>query len=155
MKEFQVISVNANDGENDNIGNDTVIVVSDDDADEEGNTQVKQELDIDYENPTSEFLLNTILYDSCKYEVEHPLTCIRTNTLYTIKNKTVDQITCDDNGAYTNSRSTSKKFFVDIEENRVKTVRQFIRRVIYFIITDAALHALMRKFILIEIRFIM
>ena len=41
------------DGENDNIGNDTVIVVSDDDADEEGNTQVKQELDIDYENPTS------------------------------------------------------------------------------------------------------
>ena len=108
------------DEENDNIGNDTVISVSDDDSDEEGNTQVKQELDIDYENPTSEFLLNIILYDSSKYEVEHPLTCIRSNTLYTIKNKSVDQITCDNNGAYNNSRSNSKDFYVDIEDNQVK-----------------------------------
>ena len=40
--------------------------------------------------------------------------------MYTIKNKSVDQITCDNNGAYNNSRSNSKDFYVDIEDNQVK-----------------------------------
>ena len=98
-----------------------VTVVSDDDCFPAGvkNEGMKDEDNINYENPSSEFLLNVILCDSATYEVDNPMQCVRRNTIYTIKNKTQEQITNDGNGAYINSRSTSRNFFVEIENNKV------------------------------------
>ena len=56
-------------------------------------------------NPTADQLLQVILRDGKNYEVTRPLENGRKNKVYTVKEDNLEKITCDDNGAYLNSRT--------------------------------------------------
>ena len=51
-----------------------------------------------FDNPTSEELLNIILYTPDIVELDGPVKGIRQNFCYSVKNASLDEITADDNG---------------------------------------------------------
>ena len=47
-----------------------------------------------------------------KFEEQIPLKAVRKNKMYTIKNHSLNSLTCDDNGAYHKTRTTKIDYFV-------------------------------------------
>ena len=76
-----------------------------------------------FANPTAHELFEIILGNLCKYEVLSPLKGCRENRLYTVENCTLDDIICDDNGAYNHTNTSDGQFVVKSDENGVKFVR--------------------------------
>ena len=72
-------------------------------------------------NPSADSLFAAILLNAKSYEKCEPLKAVREDLMYTIKNKTLSDVTCDDNGAYLKPRNAKKLYCVKISENSVKT----------------------------------
>ena len=74
-------------------------------------TESEQEISsFDFCNPSAEDLFYQILIDPKKYEVNVPLKACRSNTIYTVKDCTLSDITCDDDGAYSNNNTVDSLF---------------------------------------------
>ena len=74
-------------------------------------------------NPSSQELFKMILTNPTQYEVQSPLKSCRENTVYTVKNCTLDEITCDDNGAYIGTNTSEGKFAVLMKGNSISLVK--------------------------------
>ena len=72
---------------------------------------------MDFEKPTAEDVFKVILLNPEKYEEETPLKNVRENKLYTIRNQTLESITCDDNGAYNKSNGNKRSFYVELKDD--------------------------------------
>ena len=67
----------------------------------------------DLKNLTANQLLLVILRNGKNYEVPRPLKNVRENKVYTVKEDNLEKITCDDNGAYLNSRNVKTHYLVE------------------------------------------
>ena len=76
-----------------------------------------------FDNPTSEELLNIILYTPDIVELNGPVKGIRQNFCYAVKNASLDEITADDNGAYLSQRKTTRLFFFGKNEENTSFLR--------------------------------
>jgi len=66
----------------------------------------------DVNNPTADSLFKAILLNPESYEKSEPLKSVRENLMYTIKDKKLEDVTCDDNGAYLKPRNAKKFYYV-------------------------------------------
>ena len=57
--------------------------------------------------------------DGKNYEVLKPLKNVRENKVYTVKENNLEKITCDDNGAYMNSRNVKTHYFVEESDGKI------------------------------------
>lgn len=73
-------------------------------------------MEFNYEKPSGHDILKILLVNPEKYEEVTPLKSVRRNKVYTIKNCRLENITCDDNGAYVNNNSNKKLYYVNICE---------------------------------------
>ena len=76
-----------------------------------------------FEKPSAQEIFRIILIDAAKYEETRPLKSIRENKVYTIRNQTLESITCDDNGAYACSNQNKRTFHAEINNHSTVTVR--------------------------------
>ena len=67
----------------------------------------------DFKNPTTHQVIRVILRDGKNYEVPRPLKNVRENKVYIVKEDNLEKITCDDNGAYLNSRNVKTHYLVE------------------------------------------
>ena len=85
----------------------------------------EQEITVfNFSNPSAEDLFYQILIDPKKHEVNVPLKACRSNTIYTVKDCKLSDITCDDNGAYTRNNTVNSFFYVDYNENGINIVKK-------------------------------
>lgn len=75
---------------------------------------------INYRNISAETLLDIVLRRPEQFEKLTPLKGVRENLLYTIKSHTLEEVTCDDNGAYLNPRSAKKSYHVEFSKCSLK-----------------------------------
>ena len=77
----------------------------------------------DYATPTVESLFKRIVLRPRHYEMETPLKGVRSDMFYTIKTDLFSETTADDNGAYLNSRSNKKQYFIETNEGKVTNIK--------------------------------
>ena len=70
-----------------------------------------------YKSPSGLSLFQALLVEPTKYEVPTPLKRVRENRMYTVRNCSLSDITCDDNGSYRDSNSNSKLYYVKMDGN--------------------------------------
>ena len=63
--------------------------------------------EFDYYNPTANSLFRIIMFEPRQFERDVPLKNQRENSMYTIKNAKIEDITCDGNGAYLKTRTNN------------------------------------------------
>lgn len=73
----------------------------------------------DVNSPTAESLFKVILLNPENYEKMEPLKSVREDLMYTIKSKKIEDVTCDDNGAYLKPRNAKKLYYVKISGDSV------------------------------------
>ena len=78
---------------------------------------------LNYENPSAELLLKTLLIDPSQQAVSAPLKRCRENRLFTVKDCTLVDINCDDNGKYHGYNKNSKRFYVEWVDGEIKVVK--------------------------------
>ena len=76
-----------------------------------------------FEKPSAQEIFRIILIDATKYEQTRSLKSVRENKVYTIRNHTLESITCDDNGAYASSNQNKRTFQAEINNHSTVTVR--------------------------------
>ena len=67
-----------------------------------------ESFDFDYVHPAGEHLLKIIMDQLEKFEEQMPLKDVRKNKIYTIKNHSLNSLSCDDNRAYLKTRTTKQ-----------------------------------------------
>ena len=77
----------------------------------------------DFYQPSASHLLECILH-TAKYEISAPLKGCRYNRLYTVKGFTVNDINCDDNGAYHQSNTSNHVYAKILDENNKVSIRE-------------------------------
>ena len=75
----------------------------------------------DVNNPSADSLLKTIQLVPHNYEKSEPLKSVREDLMYTIRNKKLEDVTCDDNGAYLKPRNAKKLYYVKISGDSLTT----------------------------------
>ena len=80
----------------------------------------------EFEKPSAKEIFQVILLEPEKYKENQPLKNVRDNKIYTNRNCSLDNITCDDNGAYRSSNNNKKLFYIQINGSslNVKLVHQ-------------------------------
>jgi len=74
-----------------------------------------------YTNPTAEILLLTAVLLKPQYFSEmEPSKGVCHNKMYTINGYKIEQINCDDNGAYEDPKSANKEYSVEIKGEEIK-----------------------------------
>ena len=76
-----------------------------------------------FEKPSAQEIFHIILIDAAKYEKIKPLKSARGNKVYTIRNHTLESITCDNNDTYTGSDQNKRTFYAEISNHSTVTVR--------------------------------
>ena len=77
------------------------------------------ESSFNFEKSSSEELFQLLLVNPELCEEKQPLKSVRRNKVYTIRNSSFDDISCDNNGAYINSNNVKRDFFVKITNSKV------------------------------------
>ena len=73
----------------------------------------------DHENPTAEMLLTVVLLRGKDFVEMEPLKGICHSKMYTVVGYTIKQIICDDNGAYGDTKSVKKDYYVQEEDGKM------------------------------------
>lgn len=81
---------------------------------------------LNYANPSAESLLTAILLKPKHFAEMEPLKGICHNKMYTLKGFSINEINCDDNGAYEEARSVKKEYVV--EQNDGKLTANVVRK---------------------------
>ena len=76
-----------------------------------------------FRNISSEELLRIILIESVEFKVGEPVKHFRRSKLYTIKNHTLESITCDNNSAYIKSNNI-KKHYVTLHDGNTLSAKK-------------------------------
>ena len=63
-----------------------------------------------FEEPSAQEIFRIILIDAAKFEEIRPLKSVLESKVCTIRNHTLESITCDDNGAYASSNQNKRTF---------------------------------------------
>ena len=84
-------------------------------SNELGNCVKQQITDFNYKKTTAEQLFRIQLEEPIKYKQLNPLKGIGANFMYTIKDCALEDITCDDNGAYHRSNSVKIEYHIKSE----------------------------------------
>ena len=74
-------------------------------------------LTIDFNNPTAESILNAIILCPENFKEESPPKAVRDNRAFTLEGFDHDEIMCDDNGAYVNTKKVKRYYHVQIKSN--------------------------------------
>ena len=77
----------------------------------------------DYATPTAESLFEKIVLRPRHYEMETPQKGVRSDMFYTIITDLFSETTADDNGAYVNSRSNKKQYFIETNKGKVTNIK--------------------------------
>ena len=72
----------------------------------------------DHANPTAEMLLSVVLLRGKDFVKMAPLKEICHNKMYTVHEYTINQINCDDNGAYRDTGSVKKDYYIQEEDGK-------------------------------------
>ena len=80
----------------------------------------------DAECQSADALFRILILDYSKYELKEAVKGVRENRMYTILKANFSDVCADDNGAYTNSRSTKKKYNVNIDRKRNAVTSQVV-----------------------------
>ena len=84
-----------------------------------------EDFDFDFANTTDKSIL---LDEPEKLEEKSLSKAVRGNKLYTIKNYSLNSITCDDNGAYDQRRITKTNYFVTRKSNSTVMKVQIVHK---------------------------
>ena len=87
---------------------------------------------INFQKPSAEELFKIILPALEAYEEKHPLKNIRENKIYTIRDCTIESVTCDNNGAYYKSNGNKRMFYVETMTSNLTAKLVHIKNGIYF-----------------------
>ena len=85
-----------------------------------------------FEKPSASEIFRIVLLEAEKYEESRPLKNVREDKLYTIRNHSLESITCDDNGAYGKSNGNKKAFYVSIDDTKLNAKIVHQKSGIYF-----------------------
>ena len=72
-----------------------------------------------YASPTAEMLLTAVLLKPQYFSEVEPLKGICHNKMYTITGYTIEQINCDDNGAYEDFKSAKTEYAIEIKGDEI------------------------------------
>ena len=73
----------------------------------------------DHANPTAEMLLTVVLLRRKDFVEMEPLKGTCHNKMHTVVGYTINQINCDDNGAYGDTRNVKKDYYVQEEDGKL------------------------------------
>ena len=73
----------------------------------------------DYATPTAESLFQRIVLWPQHYEIETPQKGVRSDMFHTIKADLFNETIASDSGAYLNSRSKKKQYFIETNKRKV------------------------------------
>ena len=79
---------------------------------------------LDIHNLMAEQLLNIILINPGHYIQATHMKGVRRDCLYAIKNESINNFNCDDNGSYRNNGSNKKTYYVIRTENKIERARR-------------------------------